>query len=142
MGFDAEAHVSETPEATTIEIIGNDRDVLVEGQGKNLDALEMLLGIHAQRIGIQRVPIIVDAAGYRAQHEGGLVDIARSAADRAVEADEPVRLDPMGPRDRRVVHMALKDDPRVHTSSEGEDDDRHVVVFPGAPGASGDTERS
>jgi spoIIIJ-associated protein len=136
MGFTVEAHVSGTPEATNIEITGEDLDVLVDSQGKNLDAIELLLGIHAQRQGIQRTPIVVDAAGYRAQHEKGLVDAARAAADRAAEANEPVRMDPMGPRDRRVVHMALKDDARVHTVSEGEDDARRVVVLPGAPSTS------
>lgn len=142
MGFDVEAHVSETPESTNIEITRSDLSVLVGSQGKNLDALEMLVSVHAQRLGMQRVPIVVDAAGYRAQQEKGLIDVARSTADLAVEGDEPVRMDPMGPRDRRVVHMALKSDTRVHTASEGEDDARHIVVFPGGPGTSGGTERS
>ena len=135
MGFTAEARVSLTPDATNIEITGDEVDALISSQGKNLDAIELLLGVHAQRQGIQRAPIIVDAAGYRASHERTLVDAARDAADRAAQANEPVRMDPMSPRDRRVVHMALKDDNRVHTASEGEDDDRRVVVVPGAPGS-------
>jgi spoIIIJ-associated protein len=139
MGLAVSAAVSHTPESTTIDIIGADAHALTASQGKNLDALELLVGIHAQRQGVFRAPIVVDAAGYRAQHERGLVETARSAADRASGANEPVRMNPMGPRDRRVVHMALKDDARVHTASEGQDDDRHVVVMPGAPPTSDGT---
>jgi spoIIIJ-associated protein len=132
MGFAVQANVTESPNATMLEITGDDVHMLVDSQGKTLDAMELLLGVHAQRQGIQRAPIIVDAAGYRAQHEQVLVDAARAAAEKAAQG-APVRLEPMSPRDRRVVHMALKDDGRVHTSSEGEDDARRVVVLPGPP---------
>jgi spoIIIJ-associated protein len=141
MGVIATAQVSSTPEATNIEIIGDDLQSLTASQGKSLDALELLISVYAQRQGVQRAPIVVDADGYRAQHEKGLVDAARSAADRVASGNEPVRMDPMGPRDRRVVHMALKDDSRVHTASDGEDDARHVVVLPGPAPAASSTEQ-
>jgi spoIIIJ-associated protein len=130
MGFDVDARASETPESVVIDLVGQDLGGLIGRHGRTLDALELLVALYAQRRSGQRVQVIVDAAGYRARHERTLVEVAQHAAEKAVQGGVPIRMDPMGPRDRRIVHVALKDDARVRTASEGEDDERRVVVFP------------
>ncbi len=76
------------------------------------------------------VRVVVDAGGYRARRAGSLDQSAREAAARALRDRRSVRLEPMPAHERRLVHMALQEDPLVTTSSEGREPLRHVVVSP------------
>lgn len=138
MGYDVTVSASETADGLAVNLHGDDLGGLIGRQGRTLDAIELLAALHVQRKAGQRFPVIVDAAGYRARRERTLVEAASRAADRAAKERTAVALDPMEPRDRRVVHLALRDDARVETASEGEDENRHVVVIPKASQA--DTE--
>jgi spoIIIJ-associated protein len=59
-----------------------------------------------------------------------LIELARRMADRVRSTSEAVQLEPMTPYDRRIVHLALRDDPEVFTESYGQDDKRKVVILP------------
>lgn len=135
MGFEAAATAEESNEAISVVLSGRDMGALIGHHGRTLDALELLLGLHTARRHGRWIPIIVDAQGYRARRERALIAVAREAADRAARDDQPVALEPMDARDRRTVHLALHDDPRVTTASEGEDEQRRVVVRPKEPAA-------
>ena len=74
--------------------------------------------------------VIVDAGGYRKKHIERLESLAEKMAEKCRETGEPVRLNPMSPFDRRIVHMALADIKDVKTQSDGEGEDRHIVVYP------------
>lgn len=130
MGYAGTATVEESKDAVSVTLAGHDMGALIGRHGRTLDALEFLLGLHVARRRGAWIPVVVDAQGYRARRERALVDAAHEAAERAVRGGEPVMMDPMEPRDRRTVHVALQDDPRVTTASEGEDDQRRVVVHP------------
>ncbi len=130
MGYEATASLQESQDALAVTLSGRELGALIGRHGRTLDALEFLLGLHVARQHGRRIPVVLDAEGYRARREKALRDIAQQAAERAANEGEPVRLDPMEPRDRRSVHLALQDDTRVTTSSEGEDDQRCVVVHP------------
>ncbi|MDQ7859605.1 MAG: RNA-binding cell elongation regulator Jag/EloR [Armatimonadota bacterium] len=130
MGHRVEVEVAERDEGLSLTLAGAPVRALVGRGGEMLDAIEVLTALHLQRRLGRRVQVAVDAAGYRAQQEKTLVDAAREAADRAVREGTAVALDPMDPKQRRVVHLALRDDPRVTTASEGEDEHRHVVIIP------------
>ena len=77
-----------------------------------------------------RYPIVIDVEGYKGRQRQKLEDIARKAADRAFNQDRSIKLRPMTPYERRLVHIALRDDDRVETVSEGEGRSRRVVVIP------------
>lgn len=130
MGHHVEVDVAGGDEALSLTLGGAPARTLVGRGGDMLDAIEVLTALHLQRRLGRRVQVEVDAAGYRAQQEKTLADAAREAADRAVREGAAVSLDPMEPKQRRIVHLALRDDPRVRTASEGEDEHRHVVVIP------------
>ncbi|MDR7545443.1 MAG: RNA-binding cell elongation regulator Jag/EloR [Armatimonadota bacterium] len=136
MGYRAAADVTDAGDRITVSLKGRDVGPLIGRHGRTLDALEILLAIHLQRALGRRVQVTVDAAGYRARREQALVAVARRAAERAVAGQTVVALDPMEPRERRIVHLALKDDSRVETTSEGEAEHRHVVVRPKSAGES------
>jgi spoIIIJ-associated protein len=130
MGYQVSARATQADDGWTVTFEGHDVSNLVRRHGPVLDALEVLLALHLYRQAGERVPVVVDAAGYRAGRERTLQDQAADAAARAVAEGVAVALEPMEPRDRRTVHLSLRDDPRVETASEGEGDHRHVVVMP------------
>lgn len=134
MGYAVEAHAEATPEGISVTLGGSDISRFIGRHGRTLDALEVLLAVHLHRETGRRTQVIVDAEGYRARREKALVEQAVHAAERALASRSAVALDPMEPRDRRTVHLALRGDERVTTSSEGEGEYRHVVVVPRMPG--------
>lgn len=114
----------------SIEITGPDVAILIGKHGQTLDALQYLLGVALSRVSDKRTRVTLDAEGYRDRHAEMLTAKAQEYARQVKEAGEEAVLDPQAPRDRRIVHMALADDPDVYTYSEGDGNDRHVVISP------------
>lgn len=113
-----------------LDITGQNLAVLIGRHGKTLDALQFLVSaVTVRKIGF-RYPVVVDVEGYKGRQRQKLESIARSAANRAYLHNRNVKLRPMTPYERRIVHIALRDDERVETASEGEGAARHVVVIP------------
>ena len=113
-----------------LDITGDDLAVLIGRHGKTLDALQFIISaITVRKIGF-RFPVIIDVEGYKNRQRQKLESLARSSARKAVSQGRSVKLRPMTPYERRIVHVALRDDPRVDTASEGEGPSRHVVVVP------------
>ncbi len=130
MGYEGQATVEESADGISLTLVGQEMDSLIGRDGKTLDALEFLLGLHMARRQGQWIPIVVDTQGYRARRESTLIATAQQAAERAAREGAPVFLEPMESRDRRTVHTVLQGDPRVTTASEGEGEQRRVVVHP------------
>lgn len=113
-----------------IELTGKDMAILIGKQGQTLDALQYIAGIVASRVMDTRHRVILDAEGYRERHKEMLQQKALEYAKAAAEAGKEAVLEPQPARDRRIVHLALADHPDVYTYSEGEGDQRHVVISP------------
>ena len=113
-----------------LDITGDDLAVLIGRHGKTLDALQFLVSAITVRTMGFRYPVIVDVEGYKNRQREKLESIARNAAAKAAKQHRSVKLRPMTPYERRIVHIALRDDERVETASEGEGSARHVVVVP------------
>lgn len=112
-------------------VSGEGLDVLVGREGETIDAIQYLLTQVASRAeGGARIRVGLDVGGYRERRESALKALAARAAAEAVEFGEEIELDPMTPHDRRIVHMALKDDETVVTRSEGDEPRRRIVVEP------------
>lgn len=113
-----------------LDVMGGDLGVLIGRHGKTLDALQTAVGaVTTRNLGF-RYPVVVDIEGYRHRRRQKVEEIAKRAADRAVRQRGPVRLRPMTAYERRLVHVALRDDRRVVTGSEGSEPYRQVVVKP------------
>jgi spoIIIJ-associated protein len=113
-----------------LDITGDDLAVLIGRHGRTLDALQFLISaITVRKIGF-RFPIIVDVESYKNRQRQKLEVLARSSANKAASQGRSVKLRPMTPYERRIIHVALRDDKRVETASEGEGSARHVVVVP------------
>jgi spoIIIJ-associated protein len=108
---------------------------LTGGDGRTPDAIQLLANQVAVRTGGDDAPrVVVDVEGNHERREAFLFRVAERAAARARETGRTVALDPMGPRDRRSIHVALRDASDVATMSVGEGRYRQVLVVPeGAP---------
>lgn len=113
-----------------LDIVGDDLGVLIGRHGKTLDALQVLVAAMTNRRIGRRFPVVVDVSGYRYRRKLKLEEIARRAADRVARQGRPVELRPMTSFERKAVHVALRNDQRVTTASEGDEPYRQVVVHP------------
>lgn len=113
-----------------LDISGDDMAVLIGRHGKTLDALQFIVSMITIRTIGFRYPVVVDVEGYKNRQRQKLESIAHSSANRAASQHRRVGLRPMTPYERRIIHIALRDDNRVETVSEGEGSARHVVVVP------------
>jgi spoIIIJ-associated protein len=114
----------------SFQIAGADAGIVIGRHGQTLDAIEYLLnriGSHASESAFR---IEVDVEGYRQRRQEALEQTAKRAALKVRDSGRPVVLNPMSPRDRRIVHIALGEFRDVSTRSEGEGAMRHVVVVP------------
>jgi len=111
-----------------LDVVGGDLAVLIGRYGKTLDALQFLVAsIVNKKIGF-RYPIIVDIEGYRHRRRQKLESMAKASAARCIRSHTDVRLRPMTPYERRIIHIILRNERRVVTESEGEEPNRCVVV--------------
>ena len=117
-----------TGDEILFELIGDDAEPLLANQGEGLTGLEVLVGrIASKRIG-QPVHPRLDAEGFRAQRKGALEDLATQSAEEVRRTRRPQLLPPLSPWERRLVHLALAEDPDVETESEGDGFLKRVVV--------------
>ena len=117
-----------------IQIRGAAAQNMTGGDGRAVDAIQLLANQAALRVEDDAPRVVLDVDGDREQRESYLEDLAQRAARRALKISRPVALDPMNGRERRVLHVALRDSDEVATMSTGEGRYRQVVVVPkGAP---------
>lgn len=111
-----------------LDVVGEDLAVLIGRYGKTLDALQFIVAsVVNKKIGF-RYPVVIDIEGYRHRRRQKLESMAKSAAARCIRSKTDVRLRPMTPYERRIIHIILRNEHRVYTESEGEEPDRYVVV--------------
>jgi spoIIIJ-associated protein len=117
-----------------LEIEGPDAGRVIGKRGTVLEAIQYLTTRIAHKQGEPRRHVSVDAEGYRARHEDQLAQMAKRLGARVAKEGKVITFDPMSARDRRIVHMALRDFPGVRTESRGEGQDRRVQIIPVKPG--------
>jgi len=114
------------------ELIGDDVEPLLANRGEGLNGLEVLTGrIAGKRLGRPVFPRL-DAEGFRAHQRESLEELAHRSAEEAKRTRRPQLLPPLAPGERRLIHLALAEDPDVETESEGEGFLKRVAVRPKA----------
>ncbi|MCH7598407.1 MAG: hypothetical protein IH973_01510 [Myxococcales bacterium] len=121
---------SEDGEIIVLQVKGPAAQALSSGQGRTVDALQLLVNQVSARISPDRQRVVIDVEGNADAREEFLGKLAERVAKRALQTGRAVALDPMNGRDRRLIHMALRDREDVATMSEGEGRYRQVVVVP------------
>jgi len=135
MGIEADVSAFESGEVVRAEVSGDDLGLLIGRHGATIDALQYLSAIVVNGDRRDRRQVIVDAEGYRGRRESALVSLADRMAQKVAREGAPIALKPMTAAERKVVHLHLKDHPRVTTASEGSEPFRAVVISPRRPGS-------
>jgi spoIIIJ-associated protein len=112
-----------------VAIVGTGLDNLVGRGGETLDALQELTRLAVQAATGRRSRLMLDIAGYRAQRRVELAALATRTAEQVRDGGESVRLAPMNPFERKIVHDTVATMAGVHSESEGEEPARSVVVL-------------
>lgn len=114
-----------------LSLSASDSGMIIGRRGQTLDAMEHLVSrIVFRDDGERGLRIALDVEGYRKRREESLRQLAHRLAGKAKETGAVVTLNPMSPRDRRIVHLALQADPDVTTVSQGEGSFRRLLITP------------
>lgn len=111
-----------------LDIQGDDLGVLIGRRGDTLNALQYITRLIVSRELQRRANIVIDVQGYKTRRESTLRKLAQRMADEARYRGRTVKLEPMPPNERRIIHLALRDDPTVFTESEGMGEKRKVTI--------------
>lgn len=113
-----------------LDIKGEDMGRIIGKEGATLKSLEIILSSILRSIYGEKVGVSIDAGGYRQKREKALERLARDAADEVAKTGEEKALPHMSAGDRRVIHLFLRDNPKVTTFSRGEGRDRRLIIAP------------
>ncbi len=114
----------------TLKIEGGNAGILIGRKGQTLDAMQFLTDKIINRKSDARVRVKVDIEGYMETRKANLKHLAYKMADKAKKTGRPATINQMSAQDRRIVHLALKDDNAVRTQSMGDGYYRRLVIFP------------
>ena len=131
IGISASVSKQEDDEAVTYTITGNNMGAVIGRRGDTLDAIQYLsnkLAGKKKEDGKKR--ILIDSENYRQRRQDTLVRLALRLASKAKRSGRRVVLEPMSPMERRIIHMALQNDPEIKTQSEGGDPYRRMAIYP------------
>jgi spoIIIJ-associated protein len=120
-------------ETVTLHIEGADEEamgLLIGRRGDTLRSLQFLLNLLVSRR-VQKWPqVVVDVGNYRQRRQESLEGLARRMAERVRQTGRPIMLEPMAAYERRIVHLALREDKSIYTESSGEGENRKIVIYP------------
>jgi spoIIIJ-associated protein len=131
MGYEGlEVQSSCLPGEVRLEVRGEEAAELIGRRGEVLSSLQYLVNKIINRATQGRIPVIVDAEGYRDKRRSTLEEMALKMAAKAKTGGRPVSLAPLNAHDRRIVHLTLQTDEEIRTKSKGEGAMRKVVIYP------------
>ena len=129
MGIKAEITIREEEDTIKISMTGPDMGILIGYRGETLDSLQYLVSLVVNKgheTSYKRV--VLDTENYRSKREDTLKRLAQKVAGTVRRTGKLIRLEPMNPYERRIIHSALQDDRYIQTHSEGDEPYRRVVV--------------
>lgn len=106
-----------------INLFGEDNGIIIGKKGKTLNSYEYLLNTL-----IKDVRIDVDVEGFKEKRNITLRDLARKMSEKALKTTKPIKLNPMPPRERKIIHEVVNKYPELDTYSEGKDPKRYIVI--------------
>jgi spoIIIJ-associated protein len=115
-------------ETLFISIEGSDSGTIIGKRGQTLDAIQYLTSLVVNKEKDKYIRVVVDAENYRVKRENTLEQLAERLAGKVIKTRRTVRLEPMNPYERMVIHATLQDNPKVKTRSEGEEPYRRVII--------------
>lgn len=130
MGLDLNMEAKADESNIYIELSGEDCGTIIGRRGQTLDAMQYLTSLVVNKEHENYTKVVIDAENYRSRREKTLEQLADKMARKAVKSHRSLKLDPMNPYERKVIHATLQKNPKVTTRSEGQDPYRRVVIEP------------
>lgn len=113
-----------------LNVRGSGTDVLIGRRGETMAALQHIARLIVGQETASRADLVIDVDGFKARREKSLRRLAKRLAEQAVRTQRTVKLEPMPPHERRIIHLTLRDHPHVTTQSVGDGDRRKVTIIP------------
>lgn len=114
----------------TLNIKGDESGILIGRKGRTLDALQFIVNKIVNKSLERRAQVVVDSENYRQRRRDSLIQMALRMGNRAKKIMKPVATNILNPHDRRIVHLALRDDEKLDTKSRGEGIFKKVLIVP------------
>ena len=130
MDLEGTVEIGVGTETAKLNVTGSDLDVLIGRRGEKLASLQHLVNLIVAKKEGQYNRIAIDVENYRGRREEQLRDVAERAAKRVIQSGKIIQLEPMPAIERRIVHLALVDNPKIRTQSVGVEPNRRIVVLP------------
>lgn len=129
MKVKAEIRITEENNVIKISLTGPDMGILIGYRGETLDSIQYLVSLVVNKNHDDEYKrVVLDTENYRLKREETLKRLASRLASKVCETGKAVRLEPMNPYERRVIHASLQNNPKVETFSEGDEPFRRVVI--------------
>jgi len=128
MGLELDFSARTGEDLVYVEMKGKDSRTVIGKRGQTLDAIQYLTSLVVNKDNEKYTKVVVDAENYRAKREKTLEQLANRLAAKVVKTRKHVRLEPMNPYERKVIHATLQKNPNITTRSEGEEPYRRVVI--------------
>ncbi|MDR1245486.1 MAG: protein jag [Clostridiales Family XIII bacterium] len=128
MGINIDIHAFENDDCVYIEVEGKDSRTVIGKRGQTLDAIQYLTNLVMNKTKDKYIRVIVDVEGYRSRREKTLEQLAFKLSRKVERTGRSVRLEPMNPYERKVIHATLQSNGKVSTRSEGEEPYRRVII--------------
>ena len=106
----------------------SDIGIIIGKRGETLDSLQYIVNLVTNRNSDTYIRVILDCNQYRSKRERSLQKLARRLADKAVQTGRDIKLEPMNPYERRIIHTYLQNDENVNTFSQGNEPNRRVII--------------
>jgi len=130
MDVPGEVEIATGGETARLNVRGSDLGVLIGRRGEKLASLQHIVNLIVAKREGEYNRIAVDVEGYRTRREEQLRDVAERAAKRVIQTGKIIQLEAMPAIERRIVHMALVENPKVRTQSVGVEPGRRIVILP------------
>lgn len=130
MGFESRIDVYDAGGYVAVDVSPDNTALFIGQKGETIDALQYLINAGMNKGRTSRARIVLDAEGYRQRRVEAIQGMAHRTARRALREGRTIELPPMNPAERRVVHLFLKENPKVTTDSEGSGEGRRVRISP------------
>ncbi len=127
---DAEIRVDQKSDRILFNVVGGNSAIMIGKHGQTLEAIQSIVEKIINKHNQQRIRVEVDVEGYLENRRNNLERQAGRLAEKCKRIGKPVAVGQMNPHDRRIVHLALKDDRAVRTQSIGEGYLRKLMIFP------------
>ena len=128
MGVELSARIEDSPEGTRINLEGDDGGVLIRRGGEGLQALQHVVATAFRRQLGDDNRVVVDCNGFRKDKDAEIKQIARFMAEKARTSGMPQEIGPLNPYERRIVHIAIAEDPTVSSESIGDAFMKTVII--------------